>query len=154
MRRRALFEETGEEEGFGRGYRPVEVDLDITPMIDVVFLLLIFFMVTSTMAGTPDVEVPPARYGVGVDKAGVLVVEMLAGGEANEAPMLRLEGGGEATMDDIREAVTEAVRVGRPRVVIRADRDVPNGQVQDILEQISVVAGAEIYIEVRDKTSG
>ena len=41
--------------------------MDITPMIDVTFLLLIFFMVTSTME-TPDaLKIPEARNGVGVN---------------------------------------------------------------------------------------
>ena len=43
----------GESGGLGRAKKKDEADLDITPMIDVTFLLLIFFMVTSTMQGTP-----------------------------------------------------------------------------------------------------
>lgn len=33
--------------------------LDLTSMVDVVFLLLLFFMVASTMSGTKSLEVPP-----------------------------------------------------------------------------------------------
>ena len=38
-----------------------DADLDITPMIDVVFLLLIFFMVTSTMDDQKAANVPPVH---------------------------------------------------------------------------------------------
>lgn len=41
-----------------RKNRRVSVDLDITPLIDVVFLLLIFFLVTSTFSKTEDAEIP------------------------------------------------------------------------------------------------
>lgn len=41
-----------------RKSRRVAVDLDITPLIDVVFLLLIFFLVTSTFSKTEDAEIP------------------------------------------------------------------------------------------------
>jgi hypothetical protein len=44
-----------EDDGFQRRKKAgiADADLDITPMIDVTFLLLIFFMVTSTLQGTP-----------------------------------------------------------------------------------------------------
>lgn len=41
-------------------------ELDMTPMIDCVFLLLIFFTVTSRPDQATSVELPPARYGKGV----------------------------------------------------------------------------------------
>src|SRR5690554_3549421 len=41
-----------------RKSRRVSVDLDMTPLIDVVFLLLIFFLVTSTFSKTEDAEIP------------------------------------------------------------------------------------------------
>jgi hypothetical protein len=43
----------GEDQGeTTRQRKKVDDEIDITPMIDCVFLLLIFFMVTSTMKGT------------------------------------------------------------------------------------------------------
>ncbi len=62
-----------------------EVDLDITPMIDVVFLLLIFFMVTSTMQSKRDLDVPPAKHGVGVDSAAATILTI----KRPEDPALR-----------------------------------------------------------------
>ena len=41
-----------------RRNRRVSVELDITPLIDVVFLLLIFFLVTSTFSKTEDAQIP------------------------------------------------------------------------------------------------
>ena len=52
-------------------------DLDITPMIDVTFLLLIFFMVTSTMQATPDIDLPVARQGTGIDKHSQVTISLI-----------------------------------------------------------------------------
>ena len=38
-------------------------ELDITPMIDIVFLLLAFFVVVSKMDPKPAVDLPIAKYG-------------------------------------------------------------------------------------------
>ena len=55
-----------------------EAELDITPMIDVVFLLLIFFMVTSTMDDQKAANVPPAKHGVGADANKATIISILA----------------------------------------------------------------------------
>ena len=43
-------------------------ELDITPMIDIVFLLLAFFVVVSKMDPKPAVELPIAKYGKPVNE--------------------------------------------------------------------------------------
>ena len=52
-----------------------EVDLNMTPLIDCVFLLLIFFMVTTVFKQpySLQVELPQARQGV------IIVCSMLTG---------------------------------------------------------------------------
>ena len=56
--------------------RPVgeTADLDITPMIDITFLLLIFFMVASTSDVQTSVELPPARHGKGVSERDSVII--------------------------------------------------------------------------------
>lgn len=44
--------------GFGGAGKRVEVELDMTPMVDVTFLLLIFFMVTAAFSLQKSFEVP------------------------------------------------------------------------------------------------
>jgi biopolymer transport protein ExbD len=43
----------------GKPSRRVEDEMDMTPMVDVTFLLLIFFMVTAAFALQKAIEVPP-----------------------------------------------------------------------------------------------
>src|SRR3990172_1792771 len=45
-----------------------EADIDITPMIDMVFLLLIFFLVASTPDRMSAIELPVASHGIGVSQ--------------------------------------------------------------------------------------
>ena len=59
-------------------------DLDITPMIDIVFLLLIFFLVASVPDPQVAADLPRARHGKGVDKrtSVVITVKDLGDGQA------------------------------------------------------------------------
>jgi biopolymer transport protein ExbD len=51
-----------------------EADMDITPMIDMTFLLLIFFIVTSKMGPKAGIELPPAKHGTAaVEKNNVIL---------------------------------------------------------------------------------
>ena len=44
-----------------RGENSSEDDMDLTPMVDVTFLLLIFFMITAAFALQKSIEVPPVQ---------------------------------------------------------------------------------------------
>src|SRR6266850_5544504 len=70
----------GKGKGFGRPKRRVGVRIDMTPMVDVAFLLLIFFMVT-TVFRTPqalEINLPPDKdVQVEVAESNVLSVRAL-----------------------------------------------------------------------------
>ena len=57
-----------------RRARTDDAEMDITPMIDVTFLLLIFFLVCSSPDQQNSVDLPKARYGTGVDKKNSVVI--------------------------------------------------------------------------------
>lgn len=51
-----------------------EAEMDITPMIDCTFLLLIFFLVSSKMNAGEMVDLPPARHGsVAIVKESIIL---------------------------------------------------------------------------------
>lgn len=54
--------------------RTEEIGLDMTPMIDVTFQLLIFFMLTNALANASPVDLPRAVHGVGVSPDGVQMI--------------------------------------------------------------------------------
>jgi biopolymer transport protein ExbD len=139
-----------------------DADLDITPMIDVTFLLLIFFMVTSTMQQSQE-NLPAAEHGVGVESRDSLVVSILASKSVSESPTVRVGGseelsgtGAPGTLDEsrreqIRELVGQARQEGRSRVIIRADREVPYGFISQVMRTVNEVEGMAFSFEVKDK---
>jgi biopolymer transport protein ExbD len=81
-----------------------EADMDITPMIDMTFLLLIFFIVTSKMGPKAGIELPPARQGVAAVEKNTVILTVGPGdpfakvyrGDSTDAK----EAFGGATPDD------------------------------------------------------
>ena len=60
--------------------RPLEdAEMDITPMIDITFLLLIFFLVASRLDEDTPVELPPARYGTAVAEKSSIPITLAKG---------------------------------------------------------------------------
>ena len=150
MSKRGIF---SDGDSFGGGRKLVDGEMDITPMIDVTFLLLIFFMVASTMQGTPDVDVPPAAHSIGVDSAGATVVTILAPKSSAEVPHIVLgDGEGpEADQAEVRRYVEDSVREGRKRIVLKAEGDVFHGLVDETAQTIKSVEGIELYMGVGNK---
>lgn len=140
-----------------RRRRKESADMDITPMIDIVFLLIIFFLVCSTMGRSSLVQLPKARYGVGINPKTSTVLT-LAGME-NEVTVYLGDGttGRALPADpqqrdaDIREAVERGLHEGRPDVVIRADRRLHHGEVSRVAGVAASVAGTSLYVIVDDR---
>jgi biopolymer transport protein TolR len=150
--RRPLFGDAADDAPIKRRALPT-ADLDITPMIDVTFLLLIFFMVTSTMQGAPDVEVPPAKHGAGVDTLQATVITIRAPAAPGERPVIILgDGRGEqGDLDAVREYVERRRAQDISQVIIKADRDVQHGAVQEVAKVVTAVDGVRFSIGVQDK---
>jgi len=56
-----------------------ETEMDITSMIDLTFLLLIFFLVAGKMDPSGAIQLPPARYGMPVVEKTSIIVTLAAG---------------------------------------------------------------------------
>lgn len=114
-------------------------DIDMTPMIDCVFQLLIFFMVCSAVSTQREVELPPAQYGMGVDPSTSTVITMTA---VDDGPVKVYLGDGTVTGElpddplaqeaEVSQAVEEAVNQGRTNVLIKAARNVHHRDVSRI----------------------
>ena len=125
-----------------------EADLDITPMIDVTFLLLIFFMVTSTMKGTPDLDIPPAKHGVGVEKGAEIQVR--APDSPGSLPTILIDKR-EVGLEEVGPFVNEELQGAKDRVIIMADREVPHGFVAKLAQELKDIEDLRFFIGVRDK---
>ena len=136
--------------------RPDDVEMDITPMIDVTFLLLIFFLVSATPDKRTAIELPKADHGVGVSQLRSVVLTIAEGG-LNAAPVYAADGripGTELSdhldtrREQIGELVEEGFRENKPNVVIKGDRNVAYREVARVIKAVSQVQGVKIHLAV------
>ena len=124
---------------------PDDNNLDMTPMIDVTFLLLIFFLVTS-MPGAKTPVLPRAEHGIGVGKRAALVISVAQpDDEGNIAVYLSdlksgepLSGSRTAQEDAVRRAVEAAFAAGTNQVLIQAERLVRSRDVARLVQAASI----------------
>src|SRR4051812_38717513 len=106
--------------------------IDMTPMVDVVFQLMTFMLFSMQISGGEEVDVPPARHGVGVEESTATVLRLLKPTAAGAGARLILMDGGKgvaATLDQARAFARAGIREGRRKVVLQADGAVPHGEV-------------------------
>jgi biopolymer transport protein ExbD len=155
MSGRPLFAEGAEATQIGRRRRggggDPGGDLDITPMIDVTFLLLIFFMVTSTMSSQQELDVPQARHGDKVDEGAAIMIVIHSPQTVGGTPQVELRQV-PATLNDVAAFVREEASKGKTEVVVKAGREVPHGFVQQVFREATSVDGLSFSLGVEDKT--
>ena len=115
-----------------RKQRRENLEISLTPMIDVVFLLLIFFMVTTTFNRETElqIELPEAKgqeakeknvIEIGVDSKGVYFV--------NQHQVVN------QTLDMLKKAILEAAEKHQnPTLVIAADANATHQSVIQVLD--------------------
>ena len=142
------------DNGWGGRKRAVpEADLDITPMIDVVFLLLIFFMVTSTMEASADLEIPGAKHGVGLETDKIIVFIVKNPESEGAVPVIVLENGNEVSLEEVTTEVQQQMQKNITKVIIKADGRVTHGFVLEVTRAVTQVEGVSFFIAVRDKNT-
>ncbi len=146
-RRTILSGESAEEQWGTKVRKPHEADIDVTPLVDCVFLLLAFFMMTSPMKGNPDKNLPTALHGGPINPNSATMIRIA---EAEPSPHILLNDR-ESTIDDVRPFVEEGLRKGHATVVIKADKKIPCGLVQKVAKAITSVEGVRFCIGVLDK---
>lgn len=144
----------GEEVSFARRVRRREdPEMDITPMIDITFLLLIFFLVASRMTEEAYVELPTARHGTAVSSESSVIVT-LAKGQSDEAVIYRGDGIQPdtklvaASLSDQQTQLEEYIRQGltvdsKLQVLIKAEQGVRH---RDVARVAQAAGGAEANV--------
>jgi len=112
--------------------------ISLTPLIDVVFILLVFFMLASNFFDWRAIELAtPAAGSGGGAMEGAMLVEVRAEG-------LRL-GGRVMPIDQVTSRLAERATGDRPlRVLVRPEAEVPLQRAVDVLEQLAVVDGISV----------
>lgn len=129
-----------------------DTEMDITPMIDITFLLLIFFLVASKMDESSPVSLPPAKYGLAVPTKNSVVLTVSPGtSEGSAAGVYRGDGVNPDTAFDggDLEAQEEAIAAyvadtmlsdsNKTFVLIKAARGVKHREVSRVAKAVSKV---------------
>jgi len=136
-----------------RSERRDEVDLDITPLIDVVFLLLIFFMVSTTFDHNSEInitlpssskevtEAKPDAVNIGLDAQGNVYI--------NDKSLVN------AQLETIKAALSDAlVGLNEPPIIISADSNATHQsvvRVMDAARQLGLVKITFATQELQDE---
>jgi len=117
-------------------------EINLAPLVDIVFLLVIFFMVTSTFI-TPEsglpVDLPQAVSGTERPQ-GVPTVDVKADGTVYWK--------GEAVSDEKLMTVLRAALAGDQEgtVLLRADRKTPHGRVVQVMDIVRRAGAKRVAI--------
>jgi biopolymer transport protein ExbD len=154
-----------DDEEFIRPPRPKrdeeDLDMDITPMIDITFLLLIFFLVSSRPDQNTAIHLPKAQHGDAVSQRYSTVISVGEGG-IDQAPVFRGDGkfpdkqlspDPETRSDEIAEHIQSGIAEGKTDIVIKADRGVACRDIDGVLKAISKTEGIKIYLGVLESHS-
>lgn len=105
--------------------------INVTPLVDVVLVLLIIFMVTATFIVRESIEVQLPRAASGGESVGVTVNLIL-----DQEGELYLDGA-EVTMEAARQALREvAGRDADAKAIISADKRLAHGRVVEIIDLV------------------
>jgi biopolymer transport protein ExbD len=124
-----------------RQSREDDLDINITPMLDIVFIMLIFFIVTTSFVKEPgiDPQRPVAETSEPKPRGNILI------GVDTEGQIWMNNRRVELT--DIRPLVEEAVNeTPESSAVVVSDQESPTGIVIDIMDQVR--AGGVINISI------
>ncbi|TGY88516.1 biopolymer transporter ExbD [Marinicauda algicola] len=107
-----------------------EAELDLTPMLDVVFILLIFFIVTSVFVKEPGVEVARPETEIVEEEKPTLLIAVTAQGEIWVNRRVY-------DMANVRNALEQLLEENpRAEAMIQGDQGAPVGIVLDLQEML------------------
>ena len=121
----------------GRPKTRIPVRIDMTPMVDVAFLLLIFFMSTTQFKPPEEVSVtlPASTSEIKVPETGIIVLTVTKAGRF----FIGDESGaaGEVPREELTNAIIQA-RSHRPgaRIIVKGDKQTDYGFIADVMDAL------------------
>lgn len=136
------FKNSGNDDGETAG-------IDMSPLIDCVFILLIFFIVTTTFVDETGVEVdkPQAASSVSLEKTSVLLAITAKGAV--------VYGGQEIGVGGVQMVVKRMLEKEQIPVIIQADQNVPAGLLVRVIDEAKLGGCQKVSLATRkEEASG
>lgn len=120
-----------------------ESGIDISPLIDCVFILLIFFIVTTVFVEETGVEVdkPQAASAVRLEKNSILIA-LTDKGEV-------VYGGREIGISGVQPLVKRMLQKEDIPVIIQADQVAPSGLLVRIIDEAKLAGATKVSVATR-----
>ena len=133
--------------------RSEEAEMDMTPMIDVTFQLLIFFMLTNQLANPAPTLVPEAAHGRGVDAAGRQAIVIDEQGNYYAGDTIKPEALAPSLDSLLDEVRLNARAAEKPLdVVVSAHKRVKYARLRALVERLGSVSNlGKVLIGVEEK---
>ena len=132
-----------------------EARFDITAMIDLVFMMNIFFLVTTVTAALAEIDLPVARHCVPADRDESVIFTILADGDRSPGRLYLGDGevgrpvvDADAQERAVREAVEKAAREQKHTVLIKAEKSVRMRDISRIGIVATSIPGFELKLAV------
>jgi biopolymer transport protein ExbD len=121
--------------------------IDISPLIDCVFILLIFFIVTTTFVEETGVEVdkPQAASAVRLEKTSILIA-ITADGNV-------VYGGRDIGISGVRPLVKRMLQKEDVPVIVQADALVPTGLFVRVVDEAKLAGATKVSVASRRQAS-
>ena len=117
-----------------------EARIDLSPLIDVVFILLIFFIVTTVFVRESGLEVDKPRAASTTElDSNLVILAISARGEV-------IHGGTSIGVSGVRGTLSPLLR-SRPRpVLVQADGAVSAELLVEVIDQAKLAGAADVFI--------
>lgn len=127
------FRDTGSDDGGDTG-------IDMSAMIDCVFILLIFFIVTTTFVEETGIEVdkPQAASSVQLEKTSIMIA-LTAKGEV-------VYGGREIGMSGVQALVRRMLQKENVPVIVQADAGAAAGLLVRLIDEAKLGGAAKVSL--------
>jgi len=127
-----------------------EIDVNLTPLIDVVFLLLIFFMVSTTFIRESEIELTLPEASTEVRKDPLSAIEIVI--DAKGRYFVNSEALGDTRIATIRQALHDARPIDvEPVVIIRADARATHQAVIAVMDAARQVGMTQITFPTKTR---
>ena len=133
---------------FKRTVRPDEEGIPITNLVDVLFLLIVFFMLSTVLSFDRGigVKLPETRSAGQISNRGISIL-------VNREGAVFVDGS-PVSLDRLGEVVAEKRKVSGVNVILKSDRETKYQAIADVIDRLLEVGIDDLSLPVVERGGG